>query len=434
MHGKILARAAVVLISALLLIPATSDAQVGVGISLERLGILMTPGTGARPLSMGYSYTAVSDDAFSLLYNPAGLAQIRRKEISFGLHHTNRDVENTYLDLKATQSGSYTSLGHFAFVYPYPTYRGSLVLGFGVFKAGSSDLETLRTAYISDIPATVENIYTQSGNIYQYHFGVGIDISPQIAVGADLVIWDESIDFTEQWMHDEVVSRDIFTDDVSVDMDGVSFNLGLLVRVSEIIRAGFMFTSPTWISFNGDGVTTDEGTFYESDPVYGVIDEEYTLPMQLRGGLSASLAGLLLSADVAYIDYSQTKYEGQRLIDDLTPGRPNVFDAAWNFFAGAEFTFPNVPLRLRGGYAYMPLSLKIIEEISYLDVDEWITYYYDVETVRERQFFSFGAGVLLDRVLSVDAAVMLGSYERDTGYLVEEQKFTDVILSGTYRF
>jgi hypothetical protein len=82
----------------------------------------------------------------------------------------------------------------------------------------------------------------------------------------------------------------------------------------------------------------------------------------------------------------------------------------------------------------MPLSLKMIEEISYLDIDEWVTYYYDAEIVRERQFFSFGAGVLLDRVLAVDAAMMLGSYERDTGYLVEEQKTVEVILSGTYRF
>jgi hypothetical protein len=434
MYGNGFKNAAAILLAAILFIPAASSAQVGVGISLERLGILTTPGTGARPISMGYAYTAVSDDAFSLLYNPAGLAQIRRKELSFGLHHTNRDVANTYLGIKAEQSGSYTSLGHFAFIYPYPTYRGSLVLGFGVFRAGSSDLESLRSAYLSDIPAMIENSYTQSGNIYQYHFGVGIDISPQIAVGTGLVIWDESIDFTEQWIHEGPESRDIFTDDVSVDMDGVSFNLGLLVRMTEIIRAGLMFTSPTWVSFQGEGVTTDEGTYYESDPVYGAIDEEYTLPMQLRGGFSASLAGLLLSADVAYIDYSQTKYEGQRLIDYDTSGRPHVLDAVWNLFAGAEFTFPNAPVRLRGGYCYMPLSLKMIEEISYLDIDEWVTYYYDAEIVRERQFFSFGAGVLLDRVLAVDAAMMLGSYERDTGYLVEEQKTVEVILSGTYRF
>jgi hypothetical protein len=341
MYGNGFKNAAAILLAAILFIPAASSAQVGVGISLERLGILTTPGTGARPISMGYAYTAVSDDAFSLLYNPAGLAQIRRKELSFGLHHTNRDVANTYLGIKAEQSGSYTSLGHFAFIYPYPTYRGSLVLGFGVFRAGSSDLETLRSAYLSDIPAMIENSYTQSGNIYQYHFGVGIDISPQIAVGTGLVIWDESIDFTEQWIHEGPESRDIFTDDVSVDMDGVSFNLGLLVRMTEIIRAGLMFTSPTWVSFQGEGVTTDEGTYYESDPVYGAIDEEYTLPMQLRGGFSASLAGLLLSADVAYIDYSQTKYEGQRSTMTHRAGR------TFSTRSGISSQEPNSPSRTR---------------------------------------------------------------------------------------
>lgn len=437
MNGKVII--ASLLTAALLFAFSSTFADTQSGIALERLGILSMNGSGARPLSMGNAYTSVSDDVYALLFNPAGLAQMRRKELSFGLHHTRRELGNSYLGTSADQTGSYTSLGHIAFTYP--NYRGGLVFGLGIFRVGSSDLESLRNGHLSDISATSRNVLTQSGNIYQYHIGVGVDVSPRISLGAGLVLWDESIEFTEQIVYEDPGSLAVYTDDVSLDMDGVSLNLGLLIRLHEDIRVGLVFTSPTWLSYYGEGVTNYEGTYYvgpysgwTSDPYYGLIDEDYTLPMQLRGGISARLAYLLLSADISYIDYSQTKKNGQRLIDDLSPGRPSVLEAVWNFYAGAELAVPNVPLRLRGGYSYMPLSLSIIEEIVFIENDELVAYVGDAEIVRERHLFSFGAGVLIDRVLTIDAAFAFGSFERDTGYFVDEQKTTEIVLSGTYRF
>ncbi|OQX85808.1 MAG: hypothetical protein B6D63_01480 [Candidatus Latescibacteria bacterium 4484_7] len=107
------------------------------GIALDKLGILNTPGTGARPFSMGGAYTAISDDAFALLYNPAGLAQVRRIELSIGMHQLKNDITNKFLGYSAENTCSSTSIGHIALIYPYPTYRGGLALGFGV---GNRDL------------------------------------------------------------------------------------------------------------------------------------------------------------------------------------------------------------------------------------------------------------------------------------------------------
>ena len=44
-------------------------------------------GAGARPASMGNSYTAVSDDSTSIYWNPAGLAQVDAKDGSATLMH-----------------------------------------------------------------------------------------------------------------------------------------------------------------------------------------------------------------------------------------------------------------------------------------------------------------------------------------------------------
>ena len=428
------------LLAAVLLFPSVSEADVGIGISLEKLGILVKPGTGARPYGMGMAYSAVSDDAFALLYNPAGLAQVSNKELSLGLHHTGRDVAGSYDGLQSTQSGSYTSFGNFALTYPYPTYRGSLVLGFGVFRVGSSDLDTYRNSYLSDIPATAENSYTQSGNIYQYHLGIGAEITPNVSLGAGLVFWRESVDFTEQIIYEDPGSLAVYTDAVSMNMNGFSFNIGLLMRFNDILGAGFLFTSPAWLNYRGTGYLTYDGIYYEGpfiDWTYdeaGLIDEDYTLPMKFRGGASARLAILLLSFDLEYIDYSQTKYNGKRLIDDLSPGRPPVLKSVWNIFAGGELTIPNVPVRLRAGYNYMPLSLSTIEEIVFIENDMLASYVGDAGIIHERQNYTFGAVIVIDRMFAIDAAFSFGSFERETEYSTEKQETTEFVLTGTYRF
>jgi long-subunit fatty acid transport protein len=430
---------AAILISPLLL-TAEAEADIGVGISLEKLGILTTPGAGARPHGMGLAYSSVSDDAFALLYNPAGLAQVSINELSMGFHHTSRDVTSGYEALESTQSGSYTSFSNLAFAYPYPAYRGSLVMSFGAFRVGGSDLDTYKSGYLSDIPATSENSYTQSGNIYQYHFGIGAEVTPNISLGASLVLWDESVDFTDQITYEDAGSLAVYTDAVSIDLDGFSFNVGMLLRFNDILRAGFMFSSPAWLNYEGTGYITYDGIYYEGpyiDWTYdetGLIDEDYTLPMRFRGGASAQLAPLLVSFDLEYIDYSQIKYNGKRLIDDLSPGRPPVFDSVWNIFVGAEITLPNFPVSLRGGYNYMPLAMPMMEEIVFIEDDMLVSYIGDARIIRERQNYSFGAGVIIDETLAIDAAMSFGSFERETEYSVDKQETMEFIMTGTYMF
>ncbi|MDD4856540.1 MAG: hypothetical protein PHD74_00385 [Candidatus Krumholzibacteria bacterium] len=427
-------------------IPFASHSQILSGLALERLGMLYTPGTGARPVAMGGAYTAVSDDAFALLYNPAGLSQIRRKELTFGFQHRSDEVTNTYLSLHATQSSSHTSLGHISVVYPYPTYRGSLVLGFGVFQAGTSDLESVKTAYLSDIGAMVENDYLQSGSIYQYHFGAGFDISPRLSLGGSIVLWDGSTAFTDKIDYADADSAAYWKDQVDVNLDGVSFKLGLLLKISEKLRAGLSFSSPVWLTYDGDGTTTYEGMYtggdsgWTTDPDYGLIEDDYTLPMRFSGGLALSLSMLTLSGDLSYCDYSQAEYNGVAITSELDPGMEHILKETWDFHLGAEVTLPQAPIRFRGGFSYVPLELSMIEEIAYIaPVDEVRRVVADFEATRERKFFTFGVGGLIEQVLTLDLGVVIGGYEKVTedeagDVLTEERSITEVIVSAAYRF
>lgn len=78
-------------------------------------------GSGARPAGLGGAFTAVSDDINALSYNPAGLANLKKSEISF-----------TRAEL--VEGVSYNFLG-----YSKPVVKGTI--GLGVNYLGQSSME-----------------------------------------------------------------------------------------------------------------------------------------------------------------------------------------------------------------------------------------------------------------------------------------------------
>ena len=54
-----------------------------VNLSRSLYGAFEDVGWGVRPLGMGAAFTAVSDDANAPLYNPAGIAQVEKREVTF---------------------------------------------------------------------------------------------------------------------------------------------------------------------------------------------------------------------------------------------------------------------------------------------------------------------------------------------------------------
>lgn len=430
---------------AILVLPCLLHAQLVEGLALEKLGVLDLRGAGARPFAMGGAYTAVSNDAFGLMYNPAGLTEITRRELTVGLHFRSDDITNKYLMLSAEHSSNNTSLDHVAVVYPYPTFRGSFVLAFGVFRVGSSSFESMKSAVVNDVPTTVEDIFEQSGDIYQYHLGIGVDLSPRIAAGLSLILWDESTSHLETIIQTDPDSELTFSDDVSVNLDGFSLNMGLLFRPSDATRIGFAFTSPAWLTYRGEGIRKLDGTFtagggFTTDEVREPIDDDYTLPMKFTLGASARLAPLLVAADVGYSDYSQTKLHGNVMIDETDPARERIFKAKVDVHAGAELTLPWAPVYLRGGFSYVPLPLATVEEIATLFFDEATSNVATFKMSRERKLFTCGVGGLIDGVLSIDAALSFGGYKKVTSdgnggtFFSENRDITEFIVSGAYRF
>ncbi|MDZ7860071.1 MAG: UPF0164 family protein [Candidatus Krumholzibacteriota bacterium] len=437
--GKIVIFTVIMLFSAI-----SSRSQIIGTMQADRLDLLNTYQSGGRAASLGGAYTAVSNDAFALIYNPAGLTQINKKELSFGIYYSTEDLSTNYDRYNSLLPNSSTGISHLTTVYPFPTYRGSFVIGFGVFRVANSDLEYFKNSRRDDLNGTIRNTLIQTGNIYQYRFGAGVDISPRIAAGANLVVWDGSSGFVEDisFEHTASDSSYLFSDDVSVNLDGLSMEMGLLFRLSKTLRAGLKISTPAWLSYDGDAVeyydwSYSNGAEWTTDPYYYYIEDEYTLPMKLRGGVSYQFKNLLLCADAEYCDYTQTKYNGKKLYNKINRNDP-VLEKTLDLSFGAEFALPFYPAKLRAGYSYIPTRFIGMEELSYIEetsetmsiISEWSAF----DVIKNRQLYSFGIGGLIDKVLKLDLTVSIGSFERETEYLTETVDITKTSLSTSYRF
>ncbi|MBN2185510.1 MAG: hypothetical protein JW746_09295 [Candidatus Krumholzibacteriota bacterium] len=440
------ARNVVISVSLLLavIIPVEAGSQVIGMLTIERLSLLDTYRTGARPFAMGGAYTAVSDDAFALLFNPAGLTQVEKSEITFGIQHLKLDIDNEYETWNSGSSNSYTSFGHLAMTTPAGSYGRNIVIGFGVFRVGSSDIEYIRKGLRPDLDGMIENIFLQSGSIYQYRFGIGAELVDNISVGATIVLWDESVKFTETLRFNETGtdSSYLYIDDSSAELDGISMEFGIMMWLNRYVRAGLTFSTPAALSYSGSGNDHYEGTFqdgtgWNTASEAFLTEDDLTLPMQFRGGLSFQSGYFLAAADISYCDYSQTKFNDLKLIDMDYPGN-SILREVVNYNIGAEFTFPSAPLKLRAGYSYMPLKLQAMDELTYVidTVDEWglVTEYDYFDVNDERQFFTFGIGGIVDEVLILDLGLAFGSYERETRYLREKRDIMEIAITAGYRF
>ncbi len=128
------------------------------------------PGTRAAALSGAFS--GISDDYTGLFYNPAGLAGMRRLELSSSLimkHQVNTVQLNGGNTTEAR--GDLSGLEHLGMALPLPAYRGGATLAAGYHRVLRFDQPfALRQS-------GEEAAVTEKGGVYASALGAGIQLS-----------------------------------------------------------------------------------------------------------------------------------------------------------------------------------------------------------------------------------------------------------------
>jgi long-subunit fatty acid transport protein len=433
-------------------------------------------GTGARALGMGNAYIGVSDDFTATWWNPAGLAQIKRFELTGGLSNFSYDNDATFFGSTTNYSNSVTAINNLGFVFPFPTMRGSLVFAFGYnrtnnltsglgfegFNPSSSIISSLMTSNTdNNIPYQIwltdsTGQYTpingnvnqkgeilEGGSIGNWTFSGAMDVAPNLSVGVSLYIFTGSYSYNRTFTETDTKNLYDFLDEVSYsnidyydlvledkidgDYTGFGANFGFIYHLNDIARFGLSLKTPVSYTVKEDFSTKGTSLFDNNDTysykTIGSDEYDVTTPWVFGGGVSVSFNNFIVSGDLEWIDYTQLEFSNAN--DDiisLNKDIKNTFRSVLNYRAGLEYTIPNINLKVRGGYAVYPSA------------------YNGDPSDYDRKQISFGLGYLVEESMMIDAAYSIGSFNTlhsnyDSYSITEEDvKTKNFVLTLSFRF
>ncbi len=143
---------------------------------------------------------------------------------------------------------------------------------------------------------------------------------------------------------------------------GVSFNVGAIAKITNSLRAGLAYESPTWLRLQ-DEITqsiaaNNGGSTVVTNPGITSVTDDYTIktPSKYTGSLAYVFGRSgLLSVDYAIRDYSNTKYTTDTYTA-LNTELASMLDWAGELRIGGEYRIKN--FSLRGGYRYQQSPYK----------------------------------------------------------------------------
>jgi long-subunit fatty acid transport protein len=251
-----------------------------------------------------------------------------------------------------------------------------------------------------------------------------VDVSPTLSLGAAITLLDG--DYNYDWdlvttdPNDLLAVDSIYTHDTqAVDFDGVSLQLGGLLRINRSLRAGMTIHSPVTYDLFGEALERDlyvfDGGGSDRETGSYLFQNEISTPWEFGLGLAWSVPTLLLAGDVRYVDWSQMKVNDESLPE---------YDERLSWSLGGEYVLPRIGMKLRAGYASDPIAFNV------------------PDIIEDRNLYSLGAGFLVGQVMTMDVAWVKSSWEtfqRDLpqqvdGQITEQIEVERIFLNLAYRF
>ena len=402
-------------------------------------------GVGVRAMGMGGAFVGVADDFTAMYWNPAGLAQMQRREVQVSFLRNSRANDSVFNGIDGRSELTNTRFGSLGFVYPYPVYRGSLVLAAGFNRIKDFDWnlnqkeeaeglnEGRRYLEISD------GSFQHEGELGLWGVSAAIDVSPAVSLGATLGLVSGEDQTTNEfnrtftYPEDKSVEQEdktwpIFGQSRETSVDEYERNLyavlGAMIRAPRDkprYRLGATFATGAvhkirydFRGLLGDTeynlVEYDDGTEekFADDNLRGTY--ELALPFEFGVGASAeALPNLTLAGSLHLAEWSQSEYKGA---DEHGLRADTSFETqyrdVWRYHFGVEYQVPVVALDLRAGYFVDPVPFVGPRDLGSDDPP--------IRIEEDRRFITLGAGILIDEAVQVDLAWVQGAFKQVEEY------------------
>lgn len=339
-------------------------------------------GSGARALGMGGAFIAVADDATAASWNPGGLIQLKKPEISVVGNWFYRTEDNEFggdPQTSRSESVSEEDINYLSMAYPFTLFNRNMIVSLNYqhlydFTRERSFPFTVIGKDDSGTKLIIEGNehYKEKGSLSAIGLAYCIQIVPQLSIGFTLNLWDDDIS-NNKWEEDyrntglstiTPLPPDFFEyhNTEKYSFSGFNANMGILWRATDKLTIGLVFKSPFTADLKHE--TTTETIDYNGQRISTrTCDEKLDMPMSYGVGLSYRFSDKFTIA----ADIYRTEWQDFIRIDSndnetcpITGKSVNEsdIDPTYQVRLGAEYLFinrkPRYVIPLRAGVFYDP--------------------------------------------------------------------------------
>ena len=441
------------------------------------------PGLGpdARALGMGNSFIAISDNAAGGYFNPAGLALMKKSVLTAGFDFSNLSNDATFMENELNSKTNRTKFNQASLVFPFPTKRGSMVLGVGYnqskdlsgiitfdgFNGGPTS--KIQSLLDTDVPfdlyltdeynnTPINGNLNQSGTILntgslnEWNFSGAVEVAKNTFIGGNFTINVGKFDSNNDYYEDD--TKNIYQGETAVgepqttdfktfyfnnflhwNIGGWTGKLGMLYQWESFMRIGLtvqfpkIYTIEEKFDVNGSSeFGTGQKYFLDSYKYSDMVKYDIQTPYEYNAGVAFNLSFLIISGQASLIDYTQMEFKNPEGIDPTFFSEQNSLikkslRVAYNFNVGAELSLPLIPIKLRAGAIYQQ-SPFIADDSAF-----------------DRKYLTAGAGFKFGDSFSIDLAYAYGwwedihdNYDNNVSRVSQDVKQQTAMLTTTFWF
>jgi long-subunit fatty acid transport protein len=413
-------------------------------------------GSGARALGMGGAFIAVADDATAASWNPGGLTQLERPELSLVYNwkwYSEEFATTRFIHPDDRFDTNFSDINYFSYVQPFGWTLGGRNLVFSINYQRQYDFERRLNLGVQRVSYPTSRFgraayqkldieYKQEGGLASLTPAFALELTNQFSIGLALNIWNESLISGNEW--DELQETRITTGFFGAaplsrakvrnarkyrNFKGTNYTLGMLYKPNDRWSLGAVYHAPLVAELD---YTEFESVLYEINN--GVaqpyrIPERYSTRYRIEFpsayGLGAAYRfpndKLTLTLDVTRRDWDEyvridkrgflfmpgpIGLRGARRVSPITglPKNQSPHDPTYSVRAGMEYVFvqPKKPKQeylpsVRAGIFYDP-------EPASGSSDGWLGFNKGRGNPDDHYGVTLGAGCLVKNRVNIDAA------------------------------
>ncbi len=355
----------------------------------EQIQIPSSPnpvGSGARALGMGGAFIAIADDATAASWNPGGLIQLERPEVSIVAAHFDRSIDTIFNDnpeASGDHNVSETRLNYFSISYPFQGFNRNMTISFNYQNLYDfTNKWNFPIHQSSDDLSVTQHVDTvQNGSLSAFGLAYCIEILHNFSLGITFNLWEDGFSHKNQWEQttNRRVSGSVYGYQIAggsyskdtYDFNGFNINLGLLWNINNKWTLGAVLKAPFTADLKHKGYQFESLEFFQNpdidharkETVTG--DEKLKMPMSYGIGIAYRMSDkLTISTDIYRTEWGNFIHEDAdgNATSPITgtPEREADINATHQIRLGAEYLVikPKYVIPLRGGVFYDPAPAK----------------------------------------------------------------------------